>query len=280
MINWKELTPHLMNTFPPMQDWEFEELTKSIKKGFDERMPIVYYKGEGDVRAGIIDGGNRHRACIATGQIPILKEFHGTYAEAKEYILRTNTRRNLTAGQKATIILDMDDVIEQLAEEAAVKHRDDKGQYTQGAPGGPAGKTADNVAKKAGVGKNTVKQSQKVKKYDAELYAKIKSGETSAKVAAKEVDDMLNKVKVHAPDLLNKIEADEITLRSAFNHIEKEIKEGEAELAIQRAAKSLLTSAVQEALDKVKDKLYQEALDRIERDGKGASLKLELTLIN
>ena len=63
MKDWKELKPHKLNQFPAMQDWEFEELKKSVAKGFDKRMPIVVYvEDNGD--KGIIDGANRHRACV------------------------------------------------------------------------------------------------------------------------------------------------------------------------------------------------------------------------
>jgi len=118
MKDWKELKPHKLNQFPAMQDWEFEELKKSVAKGFDKRMPIVVYiEDNGD--KGIIDGANRHRACLESNIIPLIREFYGTYKEAMEFILKTNVRRNLSAGQKAAVVLDMDEVINELVEAAA-----------------------------------------------------------------------------------------------------------------------------------------------------------------
>ena len=32
MKNWRELKPHKLNVYPPMQDWEFQELKESILK--------------------------------------------------------------------------------------------------------------------------------------------------------------------------------------------------------------------------------------------------------
>ena len=234
MKDWKELKPHKLNQFPAMQDWEFEELKKSVAKGFDKRMPIVVYvEDNGD--KGIIDGANRHRACVESNIIPLIREFYGTYKEAMEFILKTNVRRNLSAGQKAAVVLDMDEVINELVEAAAksmqatqFKSKDD-GRCTN-APA--TGRTSEIVANTANVSRRTVDQAIKVKEADPELYEHVKQGTISASAAYDRVKE-------------REIEADE-------------------KLSIQRRAKRLLRDAVAVALDRQKEELYQLALQTVE----------------
>ena len=245
-INWREYKPHVINQFPAMSDEEFNDLKESLTNdGYDESMPIVLYKGDGDLLPGIIDGANRHRACLETGVIPMFKTFYGSYEDAMSYILRTNTRRNLKAGQKAAIVLDMDGVVSKLVEEAA--KRVGMNQHSGLATSGHTSPTANKLAGMAGVGKETVKQAMKVKQHDPQLYEAIKSGSISAK--------------------------------SAYNQIQDRIVDGDEALRQQRLAKSLLKNAIQSAIEESKDELYNEALRLvIESDGTPVSLKLKIEL--
>lgn len=229
MKDWKELKPHKLNQFPAMQDWEFEELKKSITKGFDKRMPIVVYiEDNGD--KGIIDGANRHRACLESNVIPLIREFYGTYKEAMEFILKTNVRRNLSSGQKAAVVLDMDEVINELVEAASIR----QGSRTDLDFGlhGARGRTQEVVAEMAGVGKETVKRAKKVKELDPELYEHVKQGTVSA--------------------------------RAAYDRVREREIEADEKLSIQRRAKQLLKKAVAQALEDQKDELYQLALQTVE----------------
>ena len=229
MKDWKELKPHKLNQFPAMQDWEFEELKKSITKGFDKRMPIVVYiEDNGD--KGIIDGANRHRACLESNIIPLIREFYGTYKEAMEFILKTNVRRNLNAGQKAAVVLDMDDVISELVE-AANSRQGSRTDLNFGAEG-QQGRTSEIIANMANVGRRTVNRAIAIKEADPELYEHVKQGNVSASAAYDRVKE-------------REIEADE-------------------RLSMQRRAKQLLKKAVAQALEDQKDELYQLALQTVE----------------
>ena len=241
-LNWREYKPHVLNQFPPMQDDEFNELKESLEKGFDESMPIVIYKGEGDAVPGIIDGANRHRACLETGTVPLFKEFYGSYDKAMAYILRTNVRRNLTAGQKAAVVLDMDHIVVRLVEEAA-KRQDLGLPVTQG------GRTSTKLAEMAGVGPSTMKFSQKVKQHDPQLYQYVKSGQISAK--------------------------------AAYGQIQDRIADGDKHLAMQRRAKSILKNAIQEAINESKDELYEAILDELNslNEDQQLNFKLKITVI-
>jgi len=229
MKDWKELKPHKLNQFPAMQDWEFEELKKSVAKGFDKRMPIVVYiEDNGD--KGIIDGANRHRACLESNIIPLIREFYGTYQEAMEFILKTNVRRNLSSGQKAAVVLDMDEVINELVEAASVR-QGNRTDLDLGPQRGQ-GRTREFVAEIAGVGHNTVTEVMKIKKEDPELYEHVKQGTVSA--------------------------------RAAYDRVREREIEADEKLSMQRRAKQLLKKAVAKALEDQKDELYQLALQTVE----------------
>ena len=247
-LNWREYKPHVLNQFPPMQDDEFNELKESLEKGFDETMPIIIYKGEGDTVPGIIDGANRHRACLETGTVPLFKEFYGSYDKAMAYILRTNVRRNLTAGQKAAVVLDMDHIVNRLVEEAS-KNQGVRNDLTSGPQGPNVGRTSSNLAQMAGVGANTMKFSQKVKQHDPQLYGYVKSGQISAK--------------------------------AAYNQIQDRIADGDKHLAMQRRAKSILKNAIQEAINESKDELYEAILDELNslNEDQQLNFKLKITVI-
>ena len=246
MIIWRELRPHVINQFPAMQEWEFTELVKSIEDGYDDRHPIYVFKGDEDSEWGIIDGANRHRACLETGVIPTVKEFYGSYEDAMKFIMRTNTRRNLTAGQKAAVVLDMDGIVSKLVEEASKKFQGGFNQHVD--TGDHKLNTAKSLGDMAGVGSTTVKHAQKVKQHDPELYSYVKSGQVSAK--------------------------------SAYNQIQDKIADGDLKLSQQRTAKSILKNAIQVAIDEAKDELYNEALNRVENsESNNVSFKLKLTLV-
>ena len=233
MKDWKELKPHKLNQFPAMQDWEFEELKKSVAKGFDKRMPIVVYvENNGD--KGIIDGANRHRACVESNIIPLIREFYGTYKEAMEFILKTNVRRNLSSGQKAAVVLDMDEIVNELVEAASIRMNNGVKVEVDLDPRrhGAEGWTQNVIADMAGVGKDTVKRAKKVKEADPELYEHVKQGTVSA--------------------------------RAAYDRVREREIEADEKLSIQRRAKQLLKKAVAEALENQKDELYQLALQTVE----------------
>lgn len=225
MKDWKELKPHKLNQFPAMQDWEFEELKKSVAKGFDKRMPIVVYVEENGNK-GIIDGANRHRACLESNIIPLIREFYGTYKEAMEFILKTNVRRNLSAGQKAAVVLDMDEVINDLVEEANVR----QGSRTDLDFGsrGNQGRTSEVIADMANVGRQTVTRTMAIKEADPELYEHVKQGTVSA--------------------------------RAAYDRVREREIEADEKLSMQRRAKQRLKKAIAEALENQKDELYQLSL--------------------
>jgi hypothetical protein len=204
MLNFEELKPHKLNTFPAMSEVEYQELKQSILAfGYDDSFPIIVYEGYGDTEPGVIDGANRLRACIELDEVPLLQKFHGTTADAVEFILRTNKRRNLTAGQKAAVILDMQDVVDeingngkasQLKGVSNLKNQEvnESAESLGGVASDPtddSGRSSVILGEMAGAGATTVKEMKAIKKNSQELYDAVKDGSLSSKAVYKQIKE-------------------------------------------------------------------------------------------
>jgi hypothetical protein len=187
---------------PPLADDEYDSLEKSlVQNGYqDWREPIITWNGT------IIDGHNRYHICDEHG-IPFRqmeREFDSRDA-AKIWIIENQSklRRNLNPGQKATLEIDLHEA--EVREQARLR----QAQHGNTAPGRPKntrapespseagddknpqhGRTAEILAKQAGVGPMTIKRALRVKKEDPELYDKVRSGEVSVTTAYKQVTNL------------------------------------------------------------------------------------------
>lgn len=180
---------------PPLADDEYDRLEKSIlEEGFHDWEPIVTWNGT------IVDGHNRYNICDEHG-IPfkqIERDFPSREA-AKIWIIEKQLgRRNLTAGQKAALVIDQHEAeVKEQARLRQAKGRPKKlgpqgAQDIDGSQGGAAetaqhGRTADILAGKAGVGHMTIKRALKVKREDPELYDKVRKGDIPVTSAYKKV---------------------------------------------------------------------------------------------
>jgi ParB-like chromosome segregation protein Spo0J len=91
--------PHpFAEIFPLMHGGEFADLVKDIAK-HGLREPIVLYQSM------ILDGRNRHNACIEAGVTPHFKVLVGDDVAARAFVVSTNLhRRHLTGEQKRDLI--------------------------------------------------------------------------------------------------------------------------------------------------------------------------------
>lgn len=84
--------------FPLLEGEAFDEFVADIK-AHGLREPIILYQGK------ILDGRNRHRACIEAGVKPLYCTFSGSHADAQAYVVSVNIcRRHLTPEQKRQLI--------------------------------------------------------------------------------------------------------------------------------------------------------------------------------
>src|SRR5262249_34413086 len=90
------LEPHeLAQLFPSMSDEQFEELVEDVRQ-HGLRQPIVLYEKK------ILDGVNRHQACIEADVRPKFQQYNGS--DPLSYVISANLRRrNLDATDRALI---------------------------------------------------------------------------------------------------------------------------------------------------------------------------------
>jgi len=117
----------MLRLFPLMPTEELNKVAEDIKKN-GLRDPLVYVDDDKPI---LIDGQNRAAACkIATVEIDRNKAEswnrwnHRTEEDIANFILSKNIhRRNLTATQRAKIVLDADELLPKLRKEAAERQK-------------------------------------------------------------------------------------------------------------------------------------------------------------
>ena len=105
----QQLQRHKFNIFPEASKEDFERLVSDMRKsGYDESLPITIYQGD------ILDGWNRYRACVELGIQAATTAFDGTDADALDYTLRTNKRRNLSSSQWAAVAVEAEELLQSI----------------------------------------------------------------------------------------------------------------------------------------------------------------------
>lgn len=180
-----EYQPHELSlAFPDMQDAQFKRLAADIR-AHGLRHPIVLFDG------AILDGRHRYRACIETGVEPHFVEFDGD--DPVEFVTSENAaRRHMTESQIAFAIAAMKPYEERKARErqiASLKHGEAPLKPAGLQRERDAGRVADILAEKAGIGARTVTRAIKVREHGApEVQRAVASGEMSVRQAEKIVD--------------------------------------------------------------------------------------------
>lgn len=152
----------LAKAFPLLEPAEFEKFVANIREvGITD--PIMLLDGM------ILDGRNRYRACETLGiECPTLQ--YDKRIEPAEYVLAENLhRRHLTPKQQAHSVLAMTEIVDRIRSERA-EHRDASGggASVSGDTDAPIGRTAEVLAKKAGVSPATINRAEAEAKAEAE----------------------------------------------------------------------------------------------------------------
>lgn len=89
----------IADVWPMLQPEQLADLANDIKEN-GQLLPIWTYEGK------ILDGRNRHGACLLAGVVPALKEYTGD--EPVAFAWRMNEkRRHMTTGQRAALAAEM-----------------------------------------------------------------------------------------------------------------------------------------------------------------------------
>lgn len=186
-----KIDPEFQTLIPPLTDDEYQRLEKSIlAEGVREC--IITWNGT------IIDGHNRYRICQEHGlECPSIERTFKSRDAAKIWIIENQLgRRNLEAGQKAALVIERNEA--KVREQARLRQVQSGKEYGRGIDSSvnrlgskehnlsdicpdvsDKGRTAEILAKQAGVGSATIKRVLKVKRENQELYDKVRSGEVS-----------------------------------------------------------------------------------------------------
>jgi len=150
----------LCTLFPRMAGDEFAALVADIRT-HGLRQPIVLHEGM------VLDGGNRYRACLDAGVVPVFVQFDGVSAVA--FVLSANLhRRHLSPGQQAAIVASAQDWAQ-----AQPASRPEKAGNVAGLS------TVADRAAQSGASERTQRMADKVAKADPELARQVAHGEMS-----------------------------------------------------------------------------------------------------
>ena len=204
---------HKFNIFPEMQPEDYIRLKNDMaKNGYDSTMPIMIYHGD------IIDGWNRFKACCELGIEPVTAEYKGSDADAIEYIMRTNKRRNLNSSQWACIAAEADEMLRAIGEAVEAEKRRKQAEATkeQHATSNPrAGeklsgcdnkltepKQPERVTQKAAETFNTnrtyISEAIKLKDTAPEVFEQVKNGLKTITEVKKEQKVEQRKIEIQA----------------------------------------------------------------------------------
>lgn len=208
MINEELRQYHeVANIFPLMTGEEFNELKRDIAEN-GLREPIWLHA---DGR--ILDGRNRHRACVESGIAPIFRTWDGK-GSLVSFVLSLNLhRRHLTSGQRAMVAVDILPMLEEEAKERQV------------AAGGN-GVSGAEFGKLGGRG-NRNPLDQKIDQGGLEKDVCEKRNPQSAKQAAEIVGSNhqyvsdAKKIAERSPELAEKVRAGEVSIAQAKREITK-----------------------------------------------------------
>lgn len=234
---------------PTMTDDEWNEFLESVKeKGI--QVPIAALK---DGR--VLDGRHRLKAARELG-IQTVDVIYHDFDEigAIEFIRDTATkRRNLTAGQKAAIVLEAEDLCKKIEETSRQKqlsglkhvnkaivqaHGPERGRINPTldekaivhVQGRERRQTRDKLGEIAGVSGKTIDRVKKVKENDPELYDAIKENKISARKAYEKYMEKQQKKQKQQVNVTESIERSNTDRQNNFiNNVKRgdEIPDGD-----------------------------------------------------
>jgi len=184
----------IANLFPLLEGTKFDSLKADIAEN-GLLQPIVVYDGQ------ILDGRNRHRACVDLSIEYASVEYDGDNPTAFVWAMN-GVRRHLSTGQLTAIGVKMLPLFKKDGQKRQLANLKYSKQFVEGSKRTPRiqGKATKKAAAIVGVGATTIWRADYVKKNDPELFKKIESGEISPWHAEQQIKNKSSKKKRrHAP---------------------------------------------------------------------------------
>ena len=155
--------------FPLMQGEQYERLVQDIRENGLHESIWLHPDGR------IIDGRNRHRACLDAGRVPHFETWKGKGSLIQFVVSLNLHRRHLTSSQRAAAAAV---ALEQLKVEAKERQREGgKTKVRQKIAEAPdAGRANEQAAKMFGTNRTYVAEAAKLKGEDPEKFEEVKRG--------------------------------------------------------------------------------------------------------
>lgn len=193
MIEEERRYHKVANLFPLMQGEEFEQLKADIAA--NGLMEPIWLHPDGS----IIDGRNRHRACIETGTPMNFRTWEGKGSLVAFVVSLNLHRRHLTSSQRAAIALDVLPMLEDEARErqlSTLKQNSDKEIF----PERENGQARDQAAAILGTNGRYVSDAKRLKEEAPDLYEEVRFGEKSIPQATRELTRREKRTPPPLPD--------------------------------------------------------------------------------
>ena len=172
------------NIFPLMTGDDFAALKDDIAQ--NGQIEPIWLHPDGR----IIDGRNRHRACIETGVTPIFRTWGGDGSLVSFVVSLNLHRRHLTASQRAAAALEVLPMLEDEARERQKElagTRPNTGDLVEIFPQGELGRSRDIAAELFGTNGRYVSDASRIQREAPEMLEHIRAGEMSIPQAIQEI---------------------------------------------------------------------------------------------
>lgn len=165
----------IASLFPLMEGTGYEELKADIAE--NGLLEAIWLHPDGS----ILDGRNRHRACIETETLPEFRTWHGEGSLVSFVFSMNFHRRHLTSSQRAVVALS---VLEAL--EAEAKERQRMGKQKLAYPN-EAGQAREQAARLAQTNRQYVSDAKRIQQEAPELLEQVKDGTLTIPQAKREL---------------------------------------------------------------------------------------------
>ena len=166
--------------FPLMEGADFDELKADIaSNGLLERIWL-------DAEGSIIDGRNRHRACIETETEPEFRTWSGQGSLVSFVMSMNLSRRHLSSSQRAVVALGVLPMLEEEAEQRRLATLA-QNQTPDSQTFDYRGKAAQQAATLAQTNRQYVSDAKRIQQEDPELLEQVRIGNQTIPGAKKEL---------------------------------------------------------------------------------------------